>query len=65
MLKLELALEQAIKYDNLLCVFFLLDFYQIKTNSMSYPQLSLSVKEKIILYMQISKIIKPINLHKS
>ena len=53
MLKLELALEQAIKYDNLLCVFFLLDFYQIKTNSMSYPQLSLSVKEKIKMKAQI------------
>ena len=52
-LKLELALEQAIKYDNLLCVFFLLDFYQIKTSSMTYPQLSLSIKNKIKMKAQI------------
>ena len=53
MLKLELALEEAIKYDNLVCAFFLLDFYQIKTNSMTYPQLSLSIKNKIKMKAQI------------
>ena len=47
MLKLELALEEAIKYDNLVCAFFLLDFYQIKTNSIKNPQLSLSIQDRI------------------
>ena len=46
-LKLELAIEEALKYDNIECIFFVLDYYVFKTKSINYPKLSLSIQDRI------------------
>ena len=47
LLKLELAIEEAVKYNNIECALFVLDYYVFQTKSMNYPKLSISLKDRI------------------
>ena len=47
LVKLEIAIEEAIKYDNIECAFFLIDFFCFKHKKIKLPELSYSLKERI------------------